>query len=177
MTLQPRWEDITREERYFCSFLFHDIRTNSNPFMTLIRDNGLRAAPDTTIVDVGYEVCFFRDVFRVGDGLIERQRALEKQTFDFVLWLSDKSMIIIEAKAQQGFGMDQLKKLSESKSIIANSDYPTSRIHLIGLASSSYSPQDNVNSILAPILTWEEVMNKYPSNARIYARANGVYGK
>ena len=129
----PLWETITREERYFCSFLFHDIRSNPTPFMNLLRDNGLSISPETNIIDVGYEVCFFRDTARTK--LVERQSHLEKQTFDLVLWLSDGSPVIIEAKAQQGYGMEQLKKLEDSKSTIASSSYPISRIHLVGLVS------------------------------------------
>ena len=177
MSEMKPWKEITREERYFCSFLFHDIRANPAPFMALLTKSGLEVPQGTTINDVGYEVCFFRDAAKIDVDLIESHSNLEKQTFDFVLWLSDESMVIIEAKAQQGFGMKQLKKLSDSKSLIVNSKYPISRINLIGLASSNYSPQDGVNNILAPILTWKEVMNIYPSNARIYERANGVYGK
>ena len=171
----PLWEEITREERYFCSFLFHDIRSNPAPFMTLLRDEGLPTSPESKIIDVGYEVCFFRDSAKVE--LIERQSHLEKQTFDLVLWLSDGSLVIIEAKAQQGFGMDQLKKLEDSKLIITGSSYPVSRIHLVGLVSSKYSPQADVKSVLNPILMWDEMMTTYPVNAHIYQRADEIYGK
>lgn len=55
------WGEITREERYFTSFLFHDIRRNPAPFLQLLRAKRMPCSDDVTVVDVGYEVCFFRD--------------------------------------------------------------------------------------------------------------------
>lgn len=170
----PLWEEITREERYFCSFLFHDIRSNPAPFMKLLRDKRLPTSPESKIIDVGYEVCFFRDCAKAE--LIKQQPDLEKQTFDLVLWLSDGSLVIIEAKAQQGYRMDQLGELKNSKKIVGESSYPVSNIHLVGLVSSRYSPQDEVQKILSPILKWDMIMDTYVANAHIYQRADGSMG-
>ena len=125
------WLKITREERYFCSFLFHDIRNHDlgkidSPFLQVIisgadKNSSLtRYLINTSILDVGYEVCLFRDAHKHGlikpyselleihnkdlrsndyysriiEGLKGKEINLSKLTFDLVLWLENKSMII-----------------------------------------------------------------------------------
>lgn len=94
------WKTITREERYFTSLLFQDLRECPGPFMNLLHKQ-IKMPAGTKVKEVGFEVCFFRDAFHSGH--IERHKDLEKQTFDLVLFLDSNQMVIVEAKAQQGF--------------------------------------------------------------------------
>ncbi len=131
-----KWSKITREERFFTSVLFYDILHDDKPILDLL-GNRIEDISNLSLVDVGYEVCFFRDAYHAKPALIkERQQLLEKQTFDLALWLSDQSLVIIEAKAQQGFHMDQIKALQQSREIIRRIStpiYPISKIHFVGL--------------------------------------------
>lgn len=123
-----KWSEVTREERFFTSFLFHDVQQNQQPLLKLLHSK-LELHFDISIIDVGYEACFFRDAYHTEPKLIKkRQRPLEKQTFDIMLWLSDQSIVIIEAKAQQGFSMKQLDMLDQSLSIMLELSSPEYRI-------------------------------------------------
>ena len=128
---------------------------------------------------MGYEVCFFRDAFHTKPALIkERQQSLEKQTFDLALWLSGQSLVIIEAKAQQGFHMDQIKALQQSRTIInriATTTYPISKIHLVGLCSSKYNLKKTTEKEFDSIIRWMEIVNLYPSHKEEYSRADRIY--
>ena len=136
VTSLPKWSEITREERFFTCLLFHDLVQNPQPFWDRLRGE-LAVERDAAVVDVGYEVCFFRDAAR--EDLIERSRLLEKQTFDLVLTLSSQAIVVIEAKAQQGYGMGQLEQLASAKAIIeASPKCPVRKVYLAGLCSSNY---------------------------------------
>lgn len=141
-----KWAEVTREERYFTSILFHDVLLDSKPLRNLLQRK-LKLTPNVSILDVGYEVCFFRDAYHAEPKIInERQRLLEKQTFDMVLWLSDQSLVIIEAKAQQGFKTEQLKMLHGSQEImlrLSTPYYPMTKILLVGLVSSRYKMKES----------------------------------
>ena len=85
-------------------------------------------------------------------------------------------MVIIEAKAQQGYKMEQLNDLIQARTLIKRSTYPYKNVMLVGLVSSKYSPSDKVKAILHRILTWSTVAQIYPEHVDIYRRANEVYG-
>lgn len=167
------WEDISREERFFTSMLFHDVRNESDPFVGFLATK-LNLDPAPKFVDIGYEVCFFRDA--AFDGLIEREVEFEKQTFDLLISLSDARMVIIEAKAQQPFGTEQLEKLAQARSIIQVSKlWPVKTISLVGLHSSIYSPGMTTKDYFDATLTWNDVAKAYPANQDIYHRADSLY--
>ena len=172
----PFWSTITREERFFTCILFHDIRKNPIPFWNALSAD-LNCGTNVTVIDPGFEVCFFRDLARNEDGLIERHPALEKQTFDLVLTLSNQDLVIIEAKAHQYFDTEQIDKLRESKDIIvASKKCPIKNVYLAGLCSSKYSPKDITQKQFDAILRWDSVARIYPGNEEIYNHANNIYG-
>jgi hypothetical protein len=169
----PKWSEITREERFFTCVLFHDLREDPNPVWTTLR-NRLGCPTKTVIVDVGFEVCFFRDVAHARR--IERHRELEKQTFDLVLTLSDQSLVIIEAKAQQGFTTKQMEMLCQArKKIRDGAIWPGKDVYLAALYSSKYTPRSTTLSHFDGFLLWSEVADAYPPNRAIYLRADKIY--
>ena len=172
----PFWSTITREERFFTCILFHDIRKNPIPFW-----NALSAEMDcgnnVKVIDQGFEVCFFRDLARKEHGLIERHSALEKQTFDLVLTLSNQDLVIIEAKAHEGFKNEQINMLKKSKNIIMASNIcPIKNVYLAGLCSSEYKPKKSTQDQFDAIFRWDSVARIYPGNEEIYSHANDIYG-
>ena len=178
---QIKWETVTREERYFTCVLFHDMVQNIEPLRLLLLDR-LRLPLSAAVSDIGYEVCFFRDAYRSAPKLIrDRKPKLEKQTFDLVLWLSDQSMIIIEAKAQQGFHIDQLRMLWESEKLIRNlSTMPIPKIFLVGLCSSRYALKEKTFRQLDAVIRWGDIARIYPArdaHTDVYMRADSLYRK
>lgn len=186
---EPKWETITREERFFTCILFHDMLEDPEPLCILLQDK-LKLPTKQMISDIGYEVCFFRDAYHAKPKLIKNrqngqngQLQLEKQTFDLVLWLSDRSMIIIEAKAQQGFNIDQIKMLHESRKLISKLSVPPipiKKIFLVGLCSSHYTPKPSTRDQFQSIITWDDIARIYPSRntcKAAYMCADSLYGK
>ena len=167
---------ITRTECFFTSTLFHDVMLNPLPFENLLTKKlKYRITIPAKIVDSGYEVCFFRDFARVN--LIERQdKSFEKQTFDNIFVLADDTMIIMEAKAQQTFSLDQIANLVKAKDKIEESNLcPIKKVVLMGLHSSFYTPKETTASNFQALLTWDEISDIYSHNALIYKRADYIY--
>ena len=169
------WKQITREERYFTSLLFHDLMKNSASLIKLFpSEMGIPAG--TIAKEVGYEVCFFRDAFR--KDLIKRQKRFEGQKFDLVLFLSSDHMVIIEAKAQQGFDSDQIQNLLEAKDKIAESGFkPATEVSLVALYSSNYSPREQTLKDFDARITWQQVAGVYSDSEykKDYERADCIY--
>ncbi|MFV2044048.1 MAG: hypothetical protein ACC700_12540 [Anaerolineales bacterium] len=169
------WKKITREERYFTSLLFQDLQKNSAPLIRLLPDE-MEIPAGTKAKEVGYEVCFFRDAYH--NCLIDRHEQLEKQTFDLVLFLHSNHMVIIEAKAQQGFKMDQIRNLLEAKDKIVKSRFkPDTLVSLVALYSSRYSPRKETLKDFDACITWQQIAEKYPKskNREDYERADTIY--
>jgi len=167
------WEQVTREERFFTSYLYHDIQRDSQPFRDLLCPK-LNLADDVQVIEAGFEVCFFRDVARFKTW-IARQPTLEKLTFDFVITFSNSTMTIIEAKAQQAYGTKQLDSLKEAIRLIqGETHWPLKPVFLAGLHSSKYTPT-TANKYFEARITWNEIAAIYPNNASIYTRADTIF--
>ncbi len=167
------WAKITREERYFTSFLFHDIRNNPEPFETLL-DSKLNSKLRIKEKNVGFEVCYFRDAAKAN--LIERSKEKEKQTFDLYFWFTDNTTAILEAKAQTSFKTKQINELINSKKTIEKET--KNQVRLIGLISSKYQPAKTTSSCFDCMITWEEIAKAYSKDkeiSEIYQRANDIY--
>ena len=172
-TTLKRWEEITREERFFTSILFHDIRADSDPIRSPLTGR-LGLSPSTRILDIGYEVCFFRDAALVG--LIGRVPRLEKLTFDLLFTLSERRIVIVEAKAQQAFDMKQLENLTLAKSLIeADKRWSLNAVSLAALHSSRYSPRLETTNHFGALFTWAVIAQLYPANRGIYEHADALY--
>jgi len=168
------WNDITREERLFCSHLYHSILSlldrkklikelNNIESPTDSFENKLNLSEDSHW-EVGYEVCFYRDlIFKLGrsheiDSSIrkvntereveagEKAGFSEKRTFDLCLF-SDDELVIVEAKAYQGLSHKQNNEFKKDvKQIKQLFNYLKEnritnlmpKVKLIILASSSY---------------------------------------
>ena len=131
------WSEVTRDERYFCQQLFSLVqRRGVREFVGLMgRTTGLTLPLDVEW-ELAYEVCFFRDLWQLGGG--KGPPHSPKRTFDLCLF-SERQIIIIEAKAQQGFDKDQsqLKAFAEDKLKVAELTGVDS-VLLVGLASSQH---------------------------------------
>lgn len=162
-----KWEDITRDERLFCAHLYFVARKNIKPLLQLLLDTGaINTAESELDWEIAYEVCFYRDyIFKLGvNGIKSIGRTpfshLRKRTFDLCLF-SEKKMIIIEAKAQQGFSTEQLQyftnDINQLNELISNCP----EIVLVGLASSRYSPKKETSEIFQSLMNWKELYDIY----------------
>ena len=172
----PSWAELTREERFFTCILFNDLNEKPRPFWNLFFDQ-LGYDSSVKVIDQGYEVCLFRDAAREDFELIELHSDLVHVKFDLVLTLSNQAMVIIEAKAHQGFSNSQLKMLKRAREILQSSAlWPAKTIHLVGLYSSKYSPREKTRRYFDALITWDEIAPVYSHNHDAYQRANCIYG-
>jgi|OpeIllAssembly_1097287.scaffolds.fasta_scaffold240128_1 hypothetical protein len=169
---EKAWNDITREERYFCAELFFELRANKVLFLELIGRSG-------KVFDIGYEACFYRD-FMKNNGLSAKKEGYKaKRTFDLVL-LSEEEIIIIEAKAYQGFDNKQLSNFDKDKVLIPKMFKEVGikncpGISIIGIHSSKYHPSADSEQHFDQLITWKDVAGRYASKKDIFNRADDVY--
>jgi hypothetical protein len=52
------WDQVTREERFFCAELYLKFKENWMPFLEKYKINAENE------YEIGYEVCFYRDILR-----------------------------------------------------------------------------------------------------------------
>ena len=169
------WSEITREERYFCAELFYEIRNNPIPFLSIIgRNNDIE-------YELGYEVCLYRDVSYSQKRSIKSSPFPQKRTFDLALF-SDEEIIIIEAKANQGFDNQQLNDFKKDKELIMNLFQIDQKEHfeisLIALVSSRYRPSPATKEFFSnSFITWKKIAEIYPDRAEIFYRADSIYNR
>ncbi len=154
------WLDVTREERLFCSHLYHDIRTGSREhelIRWLTKQDTWRhgASPDALAADrdweVAYEVCFYRDLLnslRLGDNSVAYSKVdsatyPRKRTFDLCLF-SEECIVIFEAKVHERFNHSQVKSILKDKMWVeelaaqVSGEGKKPAVIAIALASSTY---------------------------------------
>ncbi len=185
------WSQITREERFFCLKLYEYIeKKKPGKFLEAL----IASAPESKFRwingksklanpnqnwDVGYEVCFYRDMgFKKNDG---EKIYSPKRTFDLCFFGED-NIIILEAKAQQSFDTDQLKHFGRDKeamleSLNLNLKWSQDQILLFGLISSHYSPSPSTQKYFDALFTWEDIakMDGSPLRRKIFRRADKIY--
>lgn len=171
--LQGRtWAEITREERFFTQHLFALIqRAGARSFVEFLNSTRSLDLPPTANWEIAYEVCLYRDLWFLRDK--QGQPVSPKRTFDLCL-LSDQAIILIEAKAQQDFDLDQISQLRSDRHSVAE-ETGVKRVLLLGLASSHCAPSPAVTKVFdAPLLTWLELARRYGGDP-ILLRADHIY--
>ena len=165
------WNEITREERFFCLQLYNHIKISGiKGFVQLLIDSGLDI-PLETNWEIGYEVCFYRDVLFSRNKPV--QSRFQKRTFDLCL-MSDDAIVIIEAKAQGGFEGKQLRSFkNDAAEIFAITGIRN--VKSIAIHSSKYNPKIETLADFQVVLTWDSLSAFY-GNDPVLLKANGVYG-
>jgi hypothetical protein len=175
--MNKEWKDITREERVFCAELFFQIRQNPKPFLNLL------GIGSNKTFDVGYEVCFYRDVLY--DKKIANENFSDKRTFDLALFSNDE-IHIIEAKAQQSFDTIQLDSFAKDREDIPKlfrriGENPP-EVYIHALISSWYTPSAETKGYFykptaGKLITWKDIasINDYGSSKDVFLRADDIY--
>ena len=181
-----RWEDITREERFFCSVLYGYIKKNPIQFVEWLNKNKELNLNLNQEWDVGYEVCFYRDYLKWKEQ--EQKTAFSnfkkeysrKRTFDLCMF-SEDCILIIEAKSQQGFGKNDIGEFdSEERKKIGNViGKPDIEILLLGISSTKWQENSrkygkfNVTDNFDALLSWREMAELYKDP--LLDRADYIY--
>jgi hypothetical protein len=119
------WSEITRDERTFCAYLFHAFKDEPQELINAFQQHSFQIDGFTNDLSIsgkkwelGYEVCFYRDLLlNFGIKIKEEASLLEKwgiikpsklikRTFDLCLFSEDE-IIIIEAKGAEGLTSTQ----------------------------------------------------------------------
>jgi hypothetical protein len=171
-----RLAEVARAEVFFTAHLYFACKSNPEGFANLLRRE-LALDQDVEIKDLGFEVCLFRDLSKAGliPRLSESRKSFEKQTFDNVYILSDDSIVLVEAKAHGKFDLKQLDKLGRASKILSNDLKAFSRVYLVGIHSSLYSPKTSTMEPFDARLTWSKLSVVFPGYADIFNRAEEIY--
>lgn len=188
------WSDWSREERFFCSVLYHlaskDQATKDDFAAWLIKEAGLTSVRDKVGWELGYEVCFYRDYLHGLKREVDPQTKLKrktareqglpvKRTFDLCLF-GPKTIIIIEAKCAEGFDTKQLGHFRDDLRIIRDEipELAEVNVELVALASSAYVQDSKVlktEPFTGKPITWLQVYEKY-GDAQLQ-RADELYAE
>ena len=176
-----KWAQITRDERFFCQHLYHLIlRCPDVPsFVKKLNELTELSLDAEAQWEIGYEVCFYRDLWFLGG----KKGPLHspKRTFDLCLF-SAEEIVIIEAKAQQGFDSDPMQKLSfrQDKERVAELT-GVKRVRLLGLASSLYLTQPKKRALAQAspplfdaLVDWAELARHFGGD-EVLQRADFIY--
>lgn len=174
--INSKWQDITRDERFICSHLYHSIINREKEFIEWLNNNTILKLNLNSNWEVGYEVCFYRDLIHYwktqGKTIPIDITYSPKRTFDICM-LSNDHIVIIEAKAQQGFHGDQLKDFEDDrkdiKSLLATQGFEMG-VDIVLLHSSHYTPKNTL-----PKVTWKELDNSFCKN-NLFLKADQLYG-
>lgn len=167
------WEQVTREERVFCFELYETIRKDPKAFLQLILMHELDC------FEIGLEVCFYRDVMYEYDLKIGQFDLPKKRTFDMVIFTQNE-IVIIEAKANQGFDKVQLESFEKDREYMQElfekikiNSVP--KVTIGAICSSEYQPSVETKKHFDFLCTWNELAEIYPNKKEIFNRANHIY--
>lgn len=174
------WNDLSRDERFYCFCLYQNVKDNPTQFAELVAEKAGLSIESTDDWDIGVEVCFYRDYLWHKRMPVHGSGFSPKRTFDLCLF-SPNSIIIIEAKVDQPFDTEQNKTFGEDaqkiRHLLAKEEL---KIYLVALASSKYYKADMKNgngNALRPFdgrISWSDMHQRYGD--AILRQAEDLYG-
>ncbi|MBA7581357.1 hypothetical protein ES708_23259 [subsurface metagenome] len=175
------WLEITREERLYCAFLYWDAKDREKDFISWLDDNHDLQLDSDAGWEIGYEVCFYRDLLKSRGESVNPTQYSSKRTFDLCLF-SEETMVIIEAKVQQMFKESQIRAFQKDRDDIPKIVGKEIDTKIIALASSHYYEnydkfgQKDILKKFDACISWADIYDSY--NPRyIYKQADDIYGK
>ena len=173
------WAEITREERYFCSYLYHSIIGKEKEFVKWLNANTKLQLNESVNWELGFEVCFYRDYLKLLKKSVKTYRYSakrpfpQKRTFDLCLFSNDH-IIIIEAKAQQKLNKKQLDHLQEDKKMVKELIRRNKAIVKVD-AILLHSKDDSFEDKRFESIYWKDLSDFDSSNKSLYMRADRLY--
>lgn len=169
------WIDFSREERLFCAHLYFDIKKNVKRFIEFLNLKNDSIKNDIHAEwEIAYEVCFYRDWLKnINQSIKDKPDYPQKRTFDLCLF-SENKIIIIEAKAQQGFQSTQNESFEKDIKIIQKMFAEFKPETKISIEYCFLGQSKNVDKEYALDvqykISWKEIFELY--NDSIYNRAD-----
>ena len=168
------WNEITREERFFCQEFYRELTEEGlRTFTEFLYSKGLSIDPYSKF-EVGFEVCFYRDLKFKGMFHGKKSEYSQKRTFDLCLF-SENEMVIIEAKVSEGLTNKQMddfeKDLKWVPKALGNEDF---KVHLVALLSSEYSPSNITQKRFDKMITWKQISEIFTRNSN-FPRADRIF--
>ena len=165
------WTEVTRDERFFCQHLFSLIkRDGPAKFLAYVNRQARMSLPLDVDWEPAYEACFYRDLRHLRgktDPLYS-----PKRTFDLCLF-AEHTILIIEAKAQQGFDTDQLTSFAADRGEVKKLTGVAA--YVVGLTSSACPVTPGCEKVFdGPLLTWRDLASIYDEDA-LLLRADAIY--
>jgi hypothetical protein len=174
------WNDITREERFYCFALYLHAQNDPQAFAAWVKETARLDIDPATDWDIGLEVCFYRDYLWHKGKPVHGSGFSPKRTFDLCLF-STKAIVIIEAKVDQPFDVEQNETFAQdSQRIPELLDTKDIKVFLVALASSKYFQSDakygNGESLRAfqGQISWANAYRKYGDS--LLRQADELYG-
>lgn len=174
------WLNVTREERLFCSYLYWDIKGREKDFVRWLNENSDLDLRFEDNWEVGYEVCFYRDLQKQRGEPLDLTKYSKKRTFDLCLF-SESTIVIIEAKVQQMFKESEVREFQRDRINVPAITSKKLNVFVIALASSkyykNYSKYGRHDILSKPnfdaLVTWKQMSELYPGE--IYLEADRKY--
>lgn len=192
------WAEVTRDERFFCQHLFGLVRQDVPGFVQKLNELAALNLPVDEDWEIGFEVCFYRDhrFMCDRDGFEWHQDESmysPKRTFDLCLFSHDH-IVIIEAKAAQGFDLQQMGEFKKDRQWVKEAVAVVKRddgtvhdvsVHVVALASQKYIQDldwERLNrdaTFSGKPLSWEALAKHYRRNRKdwdpVLLRADAIY--
>jgi len=183
------WLQITREERFYCSHLYHSILGKEKEFVKWLNTKTELSLDERTDWEISFEVCFYRDFLKSkGKTIIDYNRKhqtsfSQKRTFDLCLF-SNRRILIIEAKVQQGFTIKQIDEIKEDKKMVVEilklnpykKGYLNPKVDVLLLYSERYRPRNKKITEFQHI-TWDQLHKSDFEKEIVFEQANSKYKK
>lgn len=174
------WSSITREERFFCSHLYHSILSREGIFIKWLNEKTKLNLNENASWEISYEVCFYRDFLKSKDNSVKTYKRSngdlysQKRTFDLCLFSKDE-FVIIEAKVQQGFSLKQIKEIDQDeelvKELLKNFNHSIKKVKTVLLYSYQYSPKEPEIKKF-PKITWKDLHNSPFQDKNVFELAD-----
>jgi hypothetical protein len=168
------WSEVTRDERTFCAELYFLARADVPKFIGYLNDTRGADLDMSANWEIAFEAKLYRDERHFHRRGKDKNHP-DHRAFDLALFSND-DILIIEAKAQQGFDNEQLDEFQKDVDRVKHLT-GVGRARLSPLVSSRYSPKKETKAqFTGPYLTWEALASFYDHNP-VLRRADEVYGR
>lgn len=175
------WAELTRDERFFCAILYMHASKDPAGFARWVIETSKLDISADGVWDVGFEVCFYRDMLWHMNTSAVTCKLPPKRTFDLCLF-GERDIVVIEAKVFEPFDAGQNEDFEKDKAFIRQVPGMTKVTpHVIALASSKYFKNSVVYGHEGTLkvfegkhVTWLQAAAQY-GNDSLLARADELY--
>ncbi len=169
------WSLVSREERACCAHLaYRHLGTPAGlqAFVELLHTR-VAELPRSTNWDLGYEVNLYRDHLHLYAPNTDKHGWPSKRTFDFCL-RAPGVVVIVEAKAQQGFTTDQLDSIDLDRTLVRQLLGSSVQVVCVALTSSRYTMHNTTQDHFDAVIHWSQLAELFAHDP-VLLRADAIY--